>query len=126
MGTPQEWLARARGNLAIARLPKPAEAVWDDLCFEAQQAAEKAVKAVLLAYGIEFPFIHDLGELLVLLRRHGRDVPGHLWAADELSEYATAARYPGHPDCANEDDYRRALTLADQIVRWAEGIVHGG
>jgi len=27
----------------------------EDLCFNAQQAAEKAIKALLIAYGIRFP-----------------------------------------------------------------------
>jgi HEPN domain-containing protein len=33
--------------LALAKQPKPREAFWDDLCFDAQQAAEKSIKAVL-------------------------------------------------------------------------------
>jgi HEPN domain-containing protein len=47
LGTAQEWLKRAKGNLALAKQPKPREAFWDDLCFDAQQAAEKSIKAVL-------------------------------------------------------------------------------
>ncbi len=47
VGTPQEWLRRAKSNLARAKQPKPDEAIWEDLCFDAQQAAERAVKAVL-------------------------------------------------------------------------------
>ena len=47
LGTPEEWLERAKGNLALAKQRKPKEAYWDDLCFEAEQAAEKSIKAVL-------------------------------------------------------------------------------
>jgi hypothetical protein len=36
-GTPEEWLRRAKGNLALAKQRKPKEAYWEDLCFEAQQ-----------------------------------------------------------------------------------------
>jgi HEPN domain-containing protein len=42
---PREWLNRARSNLAIAR-NRVSQAYLEDLCFEAQQAAEKAIKAV--------------------------------------------------------------------------------
>lgn len=35
----------------------------EDLCFEAQQAAEKAIKCVMIMYGIEFPYVHDLARL---------------------------------------------------------------
>ena len=49
VGTPEDWLKRAKSNLAIARQPKTAEILWEDYCFELQQAAEKALKAVLKA-----------------------------------------------------------------------------
>ena len=39
----------------------------EDLCFDAQQAAEKAIKAVMLQRNVEFPYVHDLGRLLSLL-----------------------------------------------------------
>ncbi len=45
-GSPQEWLARAKGSLALAQQSKVEEAFWEDQCFLAQQAAEKALKAV--------------------------------------------------------------------------------
>ena len=37
---PREWLNRARSNLAIAK-SRVAGVYLEDLCFEAQQAAEK-------------------------------------------------------------------------------------
>jgi HEPN domain-containing protein len=44
LGTAQECLKRAKGNLPLAKQPKPKEAFWDDLYFDAQQAAEKIDK----------------------------------------------------------------------------------
>ena len=44
---PREWLTRARRNLAQARA-HISEVYLEDLCFDAQQAAEKAIKALLL------------------------------------------------------------------------------
>jgi len=46
-GSPEEWLMRAKSNLALARADKPEGVFWEDMCYNAQQAAEKAVKAVL-------------------------------------------------------------------------------
>lgn len=40
---PREWLNRARSNLALARAKSPG-IYLEDLCFHAQQAAEKAIK----------------------------------------------------------------------------------
>jgi HEPN domain-containing protein len=71
-GTPADWLARARGNLLLARQPKPEGAFWEDLCFQAQQAAEKALKAVLIHRGIAFHKFHSIEVLLdVTLHRGG-------------------------------------------------------
>jgi HEPN domain-containing protein len=51
-----EWLKRAVSNLERARQPKPPSVYWEDLCFDAQQAAEKAVKALYIWHGKKFPF----------------------------------------------------------------------
>ena len=52
---PREWLNRARSSLALAKT-RPPEAYLEDLCFEAQQAAEKAIKAMLIKQGVAFPY----------------------------------------------------------------------
>jgi len=70
-GTPQDWLRRAKGNLARAKQAKPKEAFWEDLCFDAQQATKKAIKAVLTCREIDFPKTHDIRELLTLLSTSG-------------------------------------------------------
>lgn len=119
----EEWLQRAKSNLARAKQPKPAEVFWEDYCFDAQQAAEKAVKAVLTVRGIDFPKSHDIAELLLLLAP--ADVPDELWNAEGLTQYAVVTRYPGRKPPVSEDECRHAVALAEQVVRWAEGIIHG-
>ena len=52
---PREWLNRARSNLALARAVVP-DVFLEDLCFDAQQSAEKAVKAVFIGRGEHFPY----------------------------------------------------------------------
>jgi HEPN domain-containing protein len=71
---PREWLNRARSNLALAR-SETVGVCLEDLCFEAQQAAEKAVKAVFVHHAITFPYTHDLQDLLDLLERNGIKIP---------------------------------------------------
>ena len=46
-GSPSDWLKRAKSNLIRARQPKPEEVFWEDICFDAQQAAEKSLKALI-------------------------------------------------------------------------------
>ena len=55
------------------------------LCFDAQQAAEKALKAVLIGRGIEFPYVHDLARLLSLLEEGGETVPAAVRKAATLT-----------------------------------------
>jgi len=118
----EAWIQRAKGNLARAKQPKPDEGFWEDFCFDAQQASEKAVKAVLVLRGINFPRTHDIADLLALVVQN--EIPDDLWEADSLSEYATVARYPGRQP-ASEQDRQKAIILAEQVVRWAEGIIYG-
>jgi HEPN domain-containing protein len=58
------WLRKADSDLANAELCLSAEKALDTACFHCQQAAEKALKAYLIAKKVEFPFIHDLKRLL--------------------------------------------------------------
>jgi HEPN domain-containing protein len=44
---PKEWLNRAHSNLLKAR-QMVSGIYFEDLCFDAQQSAEKAIKAILI------------------------------------------------------------------------------
>jgi HEPN domain-containing protein len=46
----EDWLQRAESNLEIARRARGEKVFLEDLCFEAQQAAEKALKALLIRW----------------------------------------------------------------------------
>ena len=124
-GQPKEWLRRAKGNLARAKQPKPKEAFWEDLCFDAQQAAEKAVKAVLRFHLIDFPKTHDLRQLLTLLDSEGRSIPQNIRKAVDLTDYAVETRYPGPAEPVTQKEYRAAVKIAGQVVKWAERIISG-
>jgi HEPN domain-containing protein len=54
---PREWLNRAQSNLAIAGTRADTSVYLEDLCFNAQQAAEKALKAVCILHHIEYPVV---------------------------------------------------------------------
>ena len=62
-GSAEDWLARAKGNLALASQSKLDEVSWEDLVFQAQQAAEKAMKAIYRLKGLQFRYTHDLEEV---------------------------------------------------------------
>jgi HEPN domain-containing protein len=116
---PREWLNRARSNLAHARAVSP-EVFLEDLCFDAQQATEKAVKAVFIHRGERFPYVHQLDELLDLLKNNGLKIPKYVREAEELSPYAAVTCYPGAAGAVTERRYRRAVRIAAAVLRWAE------
>jgi HEPN domain-containing protein len=119
IGKPEDWLRRAKGNLARAKQTKPKDAFWEDLCFDAQQAAEKAIKAVLVFRQLEFRKTHDLRGILTLLDSSGYRVPEEIRRADELTDYAVETRYPGLSEPVSVTEYRDAVDLAQAVVRWA-------
>ena len=95
---PAVWLDKARRDLRMAELAQ-AEGVEfaDQVCFHAQQCAEKALKAVLIAFGRVPPHVHDLG---VILDAVAEASPGTEWAAlqdfaERLSDFGVGPRYPG-------------------------------
>jgi HEPN domain-containing protein len=100
----------------LARQRKPKDAYWEDLCFEAEQAVEKSVKAILRCRGIDFPKTHDIGELLALLDRSGQKIPQDIWKADSLTTYAVETRYPGPAEPVTRNEYRQAVALAQKVV----------
>ena len=116
---PREWMNRARSNLVMAKNRIP-DAYLEDLCFDAQQAAEKAIKAIMIAREIEFPYVHDLGSLLSLLEEIGEPVPETIRTAVSLTTYATATRYPNTGAPVTELEYQDAVAIAEAVVRWAE------
>ncbi len=116
---PREWLNRARSNLAMARNRVP-DAYLEDLCFEAQQAAEKAVKAVMISRNIDFPYVHNLALLLSMLEEDGETVPNPVRRAVRLTPYAVDTRYPGLSNPVEEQEYMDAVEIAETVVRWAE------
>jgi HEPN domain-containing protein len=119
------WWRFAREDLVTAeRLLAEGSFVPRHICWLAQQAAEKTLKAALVLEGIEFPFRHDLDALRNLLpdswpvRREHPDLA-------ELTEWAVEARYPGDwPEATTADAERagvqaRALyeSVATEFVR---------
>ena len=95
-GSPEDWLAHAKSDLNLARLGKDRQEILpEQVCFHAQQAAEKALKGVLLSRRIEFPLIHDIEELLELAEQGGLHVPPDVADAGSLTPHAVVSRYPG-------------------------------
>jgi HEPN domain-containing protein len=59
-GSAADWLRRAHSDLGLAGIALPCDVLYNELCFHAQQAVEKSIKAVLVHYGVEFKRVHDI------------------------------------------------------------------
>jgi HEPN domain-containing protein len=125
-GSPAAWLARAHGDLAIAKVPLPAGAFYEDLRSHAQQAAEKAIKAVYAHRGLPFRYVHDLGTLTAGLAAAGISISDGVSEATALTSYASAIRYPGLEEPVTRQEYETAVLWAETVMRWAERQVEGG
>ena len=111
-GSPADWLQHAHSDLALARTTPLPPILFEDLCFHAQQAAEKAIKAILVACDIPVPRTHNLRTLFDLLPAEV-SVPANIQEAAGLSDYAVASRYPGAV-C----DQARAEEVIGRLVDW--------
>ncbi|MDD5434754.1 MAG: HEPN domain-containing protein [Nitrospira sp.] len=93
------------------------------MCFHARQAVEKAFKAVLLFHKIDFPFTHDLEELLDTFETAKIPIPSNLLNVGILTPYAVETRYPGYWGEITETDISEAIKFAEDTIKWTEGIV---
>jgi HEPN domain-containing protein len=113
----QAWLAKAANDLLNIENNLRSTAVpWDTICFHAQQAAEKALKALLVARGEDVPRTHDLSALLGRCAAVGF-VVDDLWDdCAELQPYSVLIRYPGAPFEPEAEEGRLAAEASRRIV----------
>jgi len=121
---PRTWLARARSNLKRAELDRREPGIFlEDLCFDAQQAAEKALKAICVHLSVAFPKTHSLVYLIDLIEQAGLCVPEEVREADLLTRYAVETRYPGLEEEVEEAEYQNTVHLARGVLSWAEKVI---
>jgi HEPN domain-containing protein len=126
-GEPALWLQLADEDLAMARLALE-QGIYRQTCFHAQQAVEKALKALLLARQGTYPKTHSLEDLLAF------DSSGELSEWEEpcrrLSQFYLTTRYVdalpgGVMDETSDEDARTSLADAATIVSSVRGRVTG-
>ena len=101
------------------------EKVRDEIIgFHAQQAAEKLLKALLMAKNIPYRRTHDLRELIDLTRDNGIEFPESLMEIRILSPFAVEFRYDYIP-MEEEEEFNRqkALEMIQKLRKWVENIL---
>jgi len=119
----EQWLIYAKSDLELARVDLPDSVLLETLCYHAQQAAEKSLKAILVYYSVSVPRTHNIGTLIDLLEEY-IDVPESIRDVAILTEYAVSSRYPTFSEPVDRNDYELALQLADRCFLWARSIIN--
>ena len=98
------WLRYAEEDLTTAEIfLEHSHVPPRQVCWSAQQSAEKALKALLIFLDIDFPRTHDLNVLRNLVPESWQLKAAHSDLAS-LTEWAAEARYPSDmPEATNAD-----------------------
>jgi len=123
----RDWMAQAKRDLEHAA-KDVADGYYEHACFEAQQAAEKAVKAVYMRLHAE-AWGHRVARLLEELDLGAARLPSELIDdAKLLDQFYVPTRYPngfesGAPmEFFTKEQAADAVRRADKIIRWCENI----
>ena len=100
----ESWIERAKSSLEISKLAVNADIYYEDLCYQSQQAVEKALKGLLIYYGVEPEFTHNIGILLNELEGF-TEIPENIKETTRLTKYAVITRYPGEYDEITKEGY---------------------
>ena len=110
----EAWMAYADEDLQVASVLLP-QGFAGAVCFHAQQAAEKALKAYLAWLGEEdIPRTHALLSLTALVQECGGKQPPQD-GLRTLNQHAVASRYPEEVPPTDEEG-AEALTFAQELL----------
>lgn len=125
----RDWLEQAERDLSRAEIDIQYE-YWEWACFTAQQAAEKAVKALLMNRGMS-AWGHAITPMLRRLSVEGVPVPdAAIGQAQLLDAYYIPTRYPngfteGKPaDYYNAQKAKEAVDAAGDLLRFCADHLH--
>jgi HEPN domain-containing protein len=118
----QRWLVYAESDLSLAAVGRGEKVLLEALCFHAQQAAEKALKALLVGRGVDPPLTHNLQSVIELLPAEFAP-PAVAAAADLLSPYAVASRYPGDDEPVTLDERAEAVEAGRRVLEWVKTVL---
>jgi HEPN domain-containing protein len=111
------WLSKAELDLKAAahEVSAPEEALWGDVVFHAQQAAEKALKAFLAWHDVPFRKTHNIEELGQQCVALDSTLEAVADQAAPLTEYAWKFRYPGETGEPDREEAEGALAAARNV-----------
>jgi HEPN domain-containing protein len=119
MADPQlvrEWIGKADEDFGFAVSVIEESPYYSQICFHFHQAAEKYLKAHIIAYDLDFQKIHDLPVLLKICMQKDPELQKVLNDCKFLNRYYIDARYPVHwPTSYDKEEAQRAKVAAEHI-----------
>ena len=122
----KDWLTRAHQDLRASRVLSVAEdALLDVAIYHCQQAGEKAVKAFLQWRDEPFAKTHNLRALVIQAATFDKGFEAFGKAAEMLTPYVSAFRYPGGADqpMPTREEFNEALEHARAIYEFVLNLV---
>ena len=117
------WLRQAEHDLDAAKITAAAGS-FDWTCFQSQQSAEKALKALLYRQGYRKILTHSVFELILEAERAGFGVGQFGREAKQLDSVYISARYPNGiagsmtpSEYYGKEDAEECLKSAGSILR---------
>ena len=118
------WLIKAQRDLAAARrLVNDPEPYLDTAIYHCQQAAEKAIKAVLVFHDQPFEKTHDIEALISLVITFEPRLSEWIDVGERLTPYATTYRYPGESLEPSREEFDLALKSAEDFYAFVLSIL---
>ncbi len=112
------WLVKVSNDLRAAETDfKASPPLLEDLLFHCQQAAEKAMKALLTWHDRPFRKTHDLVEIGAQCVEVDSTLEQVLRRAAPLTEFAWKYRYPGEAGEPSPEVAEAALSLAQETYQ---------
>jgi len=115
----ESWLERAKSSYEISKTAINKSIYYEDLCYQSQQAVEKALKGLLIFYGVDPEFTHNIGLLLNELEKFS-EIPENIKLATNVTKYAVITRYPGEYDEITKENYEESVKIAKDCIEWVE------
>ena len=115
----EEWLKRANEDFefAFSNL-KDRSQFHSHICFHFHQAAEKYLKAFIIAHDLELEKIHDLLKLLKTCQAKDPTLSCLRKSCEFLNPFYIETRYPTHwPICYSKEEAQKAKDAAQKIAK---------
>ena len=117
------WLFRANEDIAVIEklFESEPELYASTICFHAQQAVEKFLKAFLVFHNIDFPKTHDLDYLLFECKKI--DAKNFDIDLGSLTDFGVSMRYPDDSYLPDKDETAQYRGIALKVKIIIENII---